>query len=61
MPAFELDQDEVDLLVEAVAAHLDNINVAMERAMAEGDRVRVTHLSEQAEQYNALHSRLSPP
>jgi hypothetical protein len=44
-----------------VAAHLDNINVAMERAMAEGDRVTVTHLSEQAERYDALHSRLSPP
>lgn len=58
MPAFELDQDEVDLRVEAVAAHFDNINVAMERAMGEGDRVRVTNLSEQAEQCTTPFTRV---
>jgi hypothetical protein len=44
-----------------VAAHLDRIDAAMEKAMAEGDRVTVTHLSKQAQRYNDLHSRLSPP
>lgn len=33
MPTLELDQEELDLLVEAVAAHLDIINVATEKAM----------------------------
>lgn len=61
MPALELDRTELDLLVEAVAAHLDRIDAAMEKAMAEGDRVTVTHLSKQAQWYNDLHSRLSPP
>lgn len=61
MPTLELDQDELDLVVEAVAAHLDNIDRAMEKAMSEGDRVTVTNLSQRAERYNALHSRLSLP
>ena len=60
MPTLELHQDELDLLLDAVATRIDSINAEMDQATADGDRVKVTVLSEQAQRFNALHARLSP-
>lgn len=53
MPTLHLGQDELNLIMDAAGTRIDAINAEMDRAMADGDSVKVTVLSEQAQRFNA--------